>query len=191
MQYLKTFQSLVGQIEKAGGTPIAITSEEGSQLPATRQASGYQGTVIVDPENTIAKELKSRGIVDVAISEKKGYPHGMAQPAVIVMKPQERTVIHSWAIVPKMVRCFRPVYGLCSRKSGTNCRCSTDEPRWRERPSRSQSDLGEYNGISEWQARCSQRFCIAIGWYCAVEQDPRMKGCSALDLRRNWNWKRS
>lgn len=67
-----------------------------------RAASGYTGEVIVDSENLLAKELKRRGVLNVAISEKEGYPHGMAQPAVLVGSVS-KGVYYSWAIMPSMV----------------------------------------------------------------------------------------
>ena len=66
-----------------------------------REATGYIGETIVDTENLLVNELKRRGIIDVAISEKKGYEHGMAQPAVLI-GTKER-VVYRWAIVPSMV----------------------------------------------------------------------------------------
>jgi hypothetical protein len=56
----------------------------------------------VDPTNELAKYLK------VNITDKKDtyfkdhpswYPHGLAQPALIVVDQQGRTLFH-WAIVP-------------------------------------------------------------------------------------------
>ena len=69
-----------------------------------RQATGYDGETIVDVENLLVKELARRGIIDVAISEKKGYPHGMAQPAVLIGTKQK--VVYRWAIVPSVVGCL-------------------------------------------------------------------------------------
>lgn len=66
-------------------------------------ASGYTGTTIVDTKNILATELRRRGVVDVAITQKAGYPQGMAQPAVVVLK-KDGTVMYSWAINPSMVR---------------------------------------------------------------------------------------
>ena len=68
-----------------------------------RAASGWEGEVIVDPENLLAKELKRRNLLDVAISEKAGYPHGMAQPAVLVGGQSLKGVAFKWAIVPAAV----------------------------------------------------------------------------------------
>lgn len=99
--YLKALQSLTPRITAAGGKIFTVTSEDASQLPKMRDASGYTGETIVDPENLLAKELKRRGIVDVAISEHKGYPHGMAQPAVLIGGKQR--VWYKWAIVPGTV----------------------------------------------------------------------------------------
>jgi hypothetical protein len=67
-----------------------------------RTASGYTGETMIDPDNFLAKELKRRGLLDGAISDKKGYPHGMAQPAVLVLK-KDGTVLFKWAIVPAFV----------------------------------------------------------------------------------------
>lgn len=67
-----------------------------------RAATGYRGEAINDPRNTIAAEFKKRGLVSVAISDKKGYEHGMAQPAVLVVT-SKGTPLESWACVPSMV----------------------------------------------------------------------------------------
>ena len=94
-------QSLSPRITAAGGHVFAVTSEAESELPKMRTASGYTGETIVDPENLLAKELKRRGVLDVAISEKKGYPHGMAQPAILVGGKEK--IWYHWAIVPATV----------------------------------------------------------------------------------------
>ncbi len=102
MGYLRAFASLTQPIVTAGGTPVIITAEEESHLAATRTATGYTGDAIVDPQNLLAAELKARDLLDVAISKKAGYPHGMAQPAVLVMRP-DGSVLQQWAIVPGLV----------------------------------------------------------------------------------------
>ena len=66
-----------------------------------RKATGFNGETIVDVENLLVKELRRRGIIDVAISDKNGYPHGMAQPAVLIGTKQK--VVYKWAIVPSVV----------------------------------------------------------------------------------------
>jgi hypothetical protein len=111
MSYLQTLHNLEAPIAAAGGKIIAVTSEPIEHLSSTRKATGYEGLVIIDETNSLAKELKRRGLVDVAISEKKGYKEGMAQPAVLVgrlrqmkggdgMMTEEREVLEKWAIVP-------------------------------------------------------------------------------------------
>jgi hypothetical protein len=84
-----------------------VTAEAASLLPAMRTASGYTGETIVDPDNFLAKELKRRGLLDVAISDKNAYPNGMAQPAVLVLR-RDGTVLYQWAIVPGFVSIFKP-----------------------------------------------------------------------------------
>jgi hypothetical protein len=64
--------------------------------------TGYSGEVIVDTENQIAAKLKSRGKLNVAITSKSGYEHGMAQPAILVMQ-SDGTVLFDWAIVPSVM----------------------------------------------------------------------------------------
>jgi hypothetical protein len=86
-----------------GGKVVTVTSEAAAELPKMRAASGYTGDTIVDPENVLAKELKRRGVIDVAISNHKGYPHGMAQPAVLIGGKEK--VWYHWAIVPGTVSC--------------------------------------------------------------------------------------
>jgi hypothetical protein len=102
MSYLKTLHNLEGPIAAAGGKIIAVTAEPLEHLPSTRKATGYDGLVIIDEANSLAKELKRRGLVDVAISERKGYREGMAQPAILVGREGtgEREVLERWAIVP-------------------------------------------------------------------------------------------
>ena len=87
----------------AHGTPLIVTAEVETHLGAMRSQTGYSGEAIVDPENLLAQELKRRGVLDVAISDKSGYKHGMAQPAVLVMK-KDGTVVYQWAIVPSTVK---------------------------------------------------------------------------------------
>jgi hypothetical protein len=48
------------------------------------------------------KYFKERDLLDVAISEKKGYEHGMAQPAILVIG-KGGDVLEKWAIVPSAV----------------------------------------------------------------------------------------
>jgi hypothetical protein len=76
-----------------------------------RAASGYTGETIVDTENVLAKELKSRGVIDVAISERSGYPHGMVQPAILV--GSKTKVWYTWAIVPAAVSSYQSL--ACSK----------------------------------------------------------------------------
>jgi peroxiredoxin len=102
MSYLKTLQSLTPSITSAGGQIVIITAEPATHLAATRTTSGYNGEAIVDSENILAKYFKDTNLVNVAISEKKGYEHGMAQPAILVIKT-DGTVLEKWAIVPSMV----------------------------------------------------------------------------------------
>jgi hypothetical protein len=83
MGYLKTLHTLSAQISSAGGKIIVVTAESAEFISETRKVTGYEGLIIVDEKNELAKELKRRGLVDVAISEKKGYENGMAQPAIL------------------------------------------------------------------------------------------------------------
>jgi len=99
ISYLKTLQTLLPSITAASGKVIAITAEPQEHLASTLTQTGYTGTTIVDPSNSIAAELKSRNKLNVAISSKSGYEHGMAQPAILVMQ-SDGTVLFSWAIVP-------------------------------------------------------------------------------------------
>ncbi|KAF8177555.1 hypothetical protein K438DRAFT_1908574 [Mycena galopus ATCC 62051] len=84
--WLSKLATLSPAIIAAGGTPVIITAEVEKYLDDTRAATKYDGKAIVDPENRLAKELDARGLVHVAISEKSGYDHGMAQPALLVLK---------------------------------------------------------------------------------------------------------
>lgn len=96
---MKTLQLILPHISAAGGKALAVTAEPEQHLPETINAAGYSGEVIVDPRNKIAAELKQRINLNVAISPKSGYEHGMAQPAILVIK-NDGTVLFDWAIVP-------------------------------------------------------------------------------------------
>ena len=89
----------------AHGNAVIVTAEPAEHLAATRAKTGYGGNAIVDPDNVLAAELKRRGLLNVAISEKAGYPHGMAQPAVLVIQ-RDGTPLYQWAIVPSIVSSF-------------------------------------------------------------------------------------
>ena len=67
-----------------------------------RKVSRYNGEVIVDTTNSLVEALRSRKVLDVAVSEHKGYPHGMAQPAVLV-EGNQVGVLYKWAIIPGLV----------------------------------------------------------------------------------------
>lgn len=79
-----------------------MTAEPEKHLAATFKSTGYNGEAIVDPENILVKYFKGRDLLDVAISEKKGYEHGMAQPAILVIG-RDGEVLEKWAIVPSVV----------------------------------------------------------------------------------------
>ncbi|KAF2665792.1 hypothetical protein BT63DRAFT_75747 [Microthyrium microscopicum] len=104
--YLKTLETLLPSITTAGGKVLAITAEIGHE-DAMRASTGYTGTMISDPTNSIAAALKAQGKLDVAITDNtltktKGYEHGMAQPAILIIQ-QDGTVLYDWAIVPAVM----------------------------------------------------------------------------------------
>lgn len=113
--YLKSLQKISNSIKAQNGAILVVTAENESELAATQTASGYQGEIVVDTENLLATELKGRGMLDVAITEKKGYEHGMAQPAVLAVRGaagkedgSQGEVLYRWAIVPGLVS--RPIH---------------------------------------------------------------------------------
>ena len=103
MSYLKDLRALEEEITGAHGKAVIVTAEPMTHLAETRLKTGYKGDVIVDTENMLVAELKRRGLLSVALSDKSGYPHGMAQPAVLVLK-RDGTVLFQWAVVPSLVR---------------------------------------------------------------------------------------
>ncbi|KXX82958.1 hypothetical protein MMYC01_200435 [Madurella mycetomatis] len=94
--HLKELAALSDEIKAAGGTAVAATAEEApAALANVRSATGFVETVIVDPENVLVAELKRRGLLDVAVSDSqlyrlRGYKHGLAQPALLVVKDPGR-----------------------------------------------------------------------------------------------------
>jgi peroxiredoxin len=122
--HLKELAALSSDIKAAGGTLLAVTADPPENLEKTRSSTGFSDTVIVDPENILAKELKNRGTLDVAISTNgaawlRGYKHGMAQPALLVMK-NDGTVLQRWAIVPSLVSSDRLCRTTWPRKTEMN-----------------------------------------------------------------------
>jgi peroxiredoxin len=101
--YMKELnKSFVKKIRAVGGELFAVTAQELVEGKAATQAWSLDFQTVVDPTNELAKYLK------VNITDKKDtyfkdhpswYPHGLAQPALIVMDQQGRTLFH-WAIVP-------------------------------------------------------------------------------------------
>jgi hypothetical protein len=144
----------------AHGTPLIVTAEVETHLGAMRSQTGYNGEAIVDPENLLAEDLKRRGLLDVAISDKSGYEHGMAQPAVLVMK-KDGTVIYQWAIVPSLVRSLQLIGeegNRCSLVMQMNVGGATDRPSLVQIWENAQAQMNEkpavhktYSTMKFWQ----------------------------------------
>ncbi|KAH6632510.1 hypothetical protein F5144DRAFT_630354 [Chaetomium tenue] len=105
--HFKQLIAISDEIKSAGGVIAAATAEVPEHLDKFRASTGFSDTVIVDPENALAKHLKKEELLDVAISDSqlyqlRGYKHGMAQPALLVMK-RDGTVLQRWAIVPSIM----------------------------------------------------------------------------------------
>ncbi|KAL8833235.1 MAG: hypothetical protein Q9170_004399 [Blastenia crenularia] len=82
-----------------------------SKLPKMREATGYDGETIVDTENLLVDDLGGRGIIDVAISGKKGYPRGMTQPAMNLRGAKDRPSLKEmWEHVEAEVQGEEPVH---------------------------------------------------------------------------------
>jgi len=110
MAYLKQLASISPKIESLGGKILIITSESPEYLPEVIKTTGYAGEAISDPNNELATFLKEQGWLDVAISQKKGYEKGMAQPGVLVIRQKDKMgagvnveILEKWAIVPSMM----------------------------------------------------------------------------------------
>eukprot|EP00029_Vermamoeba_vermiformis_P010728 TRINITY_DN570_c1_g1_i2.p1 TRINITY_DN570_c1_g1~~TRINITY_DN570_c1_g1_i2.p1 ORF type:complete len:216 (+),score=56.07 TRINITY_DN570_c1_g1_i2:403-1050(+) len=101
--YLKELnKSFVKKIRAVGGELFAVTAQELVDGKAATQEWNLDFQTVVDTSNELAKYLK------VNITPKKEtyftehptwYPNGLAQPALIVVDQQGRTLYH-WAIVP-------------------------------------------------------------------------------------------
>ncbi len=107
ISHLKELVAMSGEIKDAGGTVVAVTAEAPEHLEKVRASTGLTDTMIADPENLLANELKSKGLLDVAVSDSqlfrlRGYKHGLAQPALLAIK-NDGSVLYRWAIVPSLV----------------------------------------------------------------------------------------
>lgn len=77
-------------------------------MAETRKRTGYTGDAIVDTENTLVKLVKERYGLEIAMTERKGYKNGMAQPGILVLRrgeigdPRrgETEVLEKWAVIP-------------------------------------------------------------------------------------------
>ncbi|KAF4503416.1 hypothetical protein FAGAP_369 [Fusarium agapanthi] len=106
--YLQTLQGLSPSISSLGGKALIITSEPASFLPEMRKLTGYSGDAIVDTKNTLVELVKERYGLEITVTERKGYEHGMAQPGILVLRRgkggdvtgQGGAVLEKWAIVP-------------------------------------------------------------------------------------------
>ena len=104
---------------------MIVTAEPEEHLAATRKATGYEGTAIIDTNNSLATELKKRGLLDVAISKMIGYKHGLAQPAILVARKgvdAQVEVLERWAIVPSAMVSFPFSILLCRKWMGVQGR---------------------------------------------------------------------
>jgi peroxiredoxin len=112
--YLTTLQSLSRRISAAGGKTLIITAEPEPHLIETRELTGYTGEAIVDTQHSLVQYFRERSLLNVAITEKKGYEYGMAQPAILVIK-NDGTILENWAIVPYRV-CSHQILsrGVCA-----------------------------------------------------------------------------
>lgn len=81
---------------------MIVSAQDEEHLAQVRSSSGYTGEAINDPENTLAKYLAANDMVNVAITEWEGYPHGLTQPAILVIK-KDGSIMENWAIVPAEV----------------------------------------------------------------------------------------
>jgi len=81
---------------------VILTSEPATFLPEMRKSTGYEGEAIVDESNELVGYLREKFGWEVAITERKGYEHGMAQPGVLVLK-KDGEVLEKWAIVPSLM----------------------------------------------------------------------------------------
>ncbi|KAK0121707.1 hypothetical protein ONS95_009992 [Cadophora gregata] len=108
--YLTTLTSIFPSIISQGGNTVILTAEPANFLPEMRKSTGYEGEAIVDEKNELMAYLRERYGWEVAITERKGYVSGMAQPGVLVLRRKgdgegEVEVLEKWAIVPG---CDRP-----------------------------------------------------------------------------------
>ncbi|ORY15867.1 hypothetical protein BCR34DRAFT_558206 [Clohesyomyces aquaticus] len=104
---MRTLQDLSSDITSHGGTTLIVTAEPASFLPEMRKITGYSGAAINDPENSLVPLVKERYGLEIAVSEKKGYVNGMAQPGILILRGgktgnggREGEVLEKWAIVP-------------------------------------------------------------------------------------------
>lgn len=100
--YIRDLQGITKDIEAARGRTITVTSQRPDFLPIMRDKTGFRGQMLADPDHELAAVLRTRYGLEVAISTRKGYANGMAQPAVLVIK-KDGTVLYKWAIEPGLV----------------------------------------------------------------------------------------
>lgn len=102
MAHIRQLATLSPKVQATGATTLIVTAEGAEHLAAVTKQTGYTGQTINDPDLKLVTELSKRDIIDIAITDKGGYPHGMSQPGLIVIDRQNK-VLEKWAIVPSIV----------------------------------------------------------------------------------------
>lgn len=65
----------------------AITSQPQEEADKVVSQWGLHYRAIGDPDHNLAHHLKEKGLLDVVITTRNGYPNGMAQPGVAECNP--------------------------------------------------------------------------------------------------------
>mmetsp|Transcript_44866 Transcript_44866/g.72059 ORF Transcript_44866/g.72059 Transcript_44866/m.72059 type:complete len:220 (-) Transcript_44866:189-848(-) len=82
---------------KIGGKVIAFTAQDDELAQKAQKDWKLSFDVFSDPENELAKRFR------VAISDKEGYPNGMAQPALIILTKGGEKELFNWRIQPSVM----------------------------------------------------------------------------------------
>ncbi|CAE7257835.1 CPK4 [Symbiodinium sp. CCMP2592] len=77
-----------------------LVSQPQSEADSAKEEWGISYDIIGSPDVSLVKHLADEKIINLVISEKKNYPNGMVQPALLFLRRSDRAVLFSWAVAP-------------------------------------------------------------------------------------------
>ena len=97
---MQDLELLKSDMASKGFAVYGLVSQPQSEADAAKAEWGISYDIIGSPDVSLVKHLSDEKIINLVISEKKNYPNGMVQPALLFMRRSDRAVLFSWAVDP-------------------------------------------------------------------------------------------